>query len=67
MRMGCSSGRRHRGLARSTRSRWITPPPRSPKADPALPASSLVWVRDGDARPLDILQVAALADLARRA
>lgn len=44
--------------------RWITPPPRSPKADPSLPASSLVWIRDRGARPVDVLQLAAMADLA---
>ena len=44
--------------------RWITPPPRSPKADPSMPASSLVWIRDRDGRPVDVLQLAAMADLA---
>jgi acyl-CoA thioesterase len=44
--------------------RWITPPPRSTNADPSMPASSLVWVRDQSGRPIDVLQLAALADLA---
>lgn len=44
--------------------RWITPPPRSPKTDPSMPASSLVWIRDRDARPVDVMQLAAMADLA---
>jgi acyl-CoA thioesterase len=44
--------------------RWITPPPRSARADPAMPASSLVWIRDRQSRPVDVLQLAAMADLA---
>jgi len=44
--------------------RWITPPPRSTKADPSMPASSLVWIRDRERRPVDVLQLAAMADLA---
>lgn len=50
------------GFGAQYQSRWITPPPRSPKADRTMPASSLVWVRDSNARPVDILQIAALAD-----
>jgi acyl-CoA thioesterase len=44
--------------------RWITPPPRSAKMDPSMPASSLVWIRDRESRPVDVLQLAAMADLA---
>lgn len=52
------------GFGARYRMRWITPPPRSVHADPAMPASSLVWIRDCERRPLDILQLAAMADLA---
>jgi acyl-CoA thioesterase len=44
--------------------RWITPPPRSSKVDSSMPASSLVWIRGRDARSIDVLQLAAMADLA---
>lgn len=52
------------GFGAQFRSRWTTPMPRSPDRDPAKPASSLVWQRDRAGRPLDILMLAALADLA---
>lgn len=50
------------GFGAQYETRWITPPPRSPEANPALPASSLVWVRDTRGRPIDVLQLAAMAD-----
>lgn len=52
------------GFGAQYRSRWITPMPRSPGLDRTKPASSLVWQRDRAGRPLDVLQLAALADLA---
>lgn len=44
--------------------RWITPAPLDPDSDPTKPASSLVWIRDVHGRPLDVLMLAAMADLA---
>ncbi len=52
------------GFGTQYRSRWITPLPRSPDLDRSKPASSLVWQQDRAGRPLDILQLAAMADLA---
>lgn len=44
--------------------RWITPPPRASDVDFSKPASSLVWIRDKAERPLDVLMLANMADLA---
>jgi acyl-CoA thioesterase len=44
--------------------RWITPGPRDPDHDPNMAASSLVWIRDKRDRPVDVLMLAAMADLA---
>lgn len=52
------------GFGAQFRSRWTTPMPRSPDRDSSKPASSLVWQQDRAGRPLDILMLAALADLA---
>jgi acyl-CoA thioesterase len=52
------------GFGAQFQSRWITPTPRSPDLDRTKPASSLVWQRDALGRPLDVLMLAALADLA---
>jgi len=52
------------GFGAQYRSRWITPMPRSPDLDRSKPASSLVWQQDRAGRPLDVLQLAAMADLA---
>lgn len=52
------------GFGAQYQMRWITPGPRAPEADPTKPASSLVWVRDRLGRPVDTLQLAAMADLA---
>lgn len=52
------------GFGLKYRSRWTTPMPRSPEVDRSKPASSLVWQQDRALRPLDVLQLAAMADLA---
>jgi acyl-CoA thioesterase len=52
------------GFGTKYRSRWITPLPRSPDLDRSKPASSLVWQEDRAGRPLDILALAAIVDLA---
>lgn len=52
------------GFGAQYRSRWITPMPRSANLDRSRPTSSLVWQQDRAQRPLDVLQLAALADLA---
>jgi acyl-coenzyme A thioesterase PaaI-like protein len=52
------------GFGAQFRSRWITPPPRSPGFDYSKPASSLVWQRDAAGRKMDTLLLAAIADLA---
>lgn len=52
------------GFGAQYRSRWITPLPRSPGLDRTRPASSLVWQQDRAGRPLDVLALAAIADLA---
>ena len=52
------------GFGAQFRSRWTTPSPRSPELDRNKPASSLVWVKDRAERPVDILMLAALVDLA---
>jgi len=52
------------GFGAQYRSRWITALPRSPDFDRTKPASSLVWQQDRAGRPLDVLQLAALVDLA---
>lgn len=52
------------GFGAQYRSRWITPMPRSPDLDRSKPASSLVWQQDRTGRPVDVLQLAAMADLA---
>lgn len=52
------------GFGAQYRSRWITPLPRSPDLDRSKPASSLVWQQDRASRPLDVLQLAAMVDLA---
>jgi acyl-CoA thioesterase len=44
--------------------RWATPGPLAPEHDPAMPASSLVWIKDRADRPLDYPLLAAMADLA---
>ena len=46
------------------RSRWITPLPRMAGLDRTKPASLAVWQQDRAQRPIDILQLAAMADLA---
>lgn len=52
------------GFGAQYRSRWITPLPRMAGLDRTKPASSLVWQQDRAQRPIDILQLAAMADLA---
>lgn len=52
------------GFGAQFQSRWITPTPRSAELDRSKPASSLVWQKDRAGRPVDILMLAALADLA---
>ena len=52
------------GFGAQFRSRWVTDLPRTPGRDMTKPASSLVWQQDRAGRPLDILMLAALVDLA---
>ncbi len=52
------------GFGAQYQMRWTTPLPRSPDVDRTKPASSLVWVRDRGGRPIDVLALAAMVDLA---
>ena len=52
------------GFGAQYRSRWITQLPRTPGLDRSKPASSLVWQQDRAGRPLDLLMLAAIVDLA---
>ena len=52
------------GFGAQYENRWTTPGPLDPNLDPTKPASSLVWQRDRPGRPLDVLMLAAMADLA---